>query len=235
MPSCVMSKCAGVSRSLVQFTRSASNRSWLEVDLEQQQATKALAKLRALRPSTLTTSLSAASLLPLEDAEDADRLFDYDYDRERLPPSPFSSRSRIKSGRTSPTSPRYGPDAGDDTDDDDMRLLSASLLFSSASLGSTSRLLRPPTSASARTSNAFTDFSRTTTVSSLFAPRPWYMQPTKINDYASPRRYGKVKAFGSSPSRFPTPRHSFFGTIGTTPGTSDGSTYVSSTGIWSTP
>ena len=168
--------------------------------------------------------------------------FLYDYLGEGLPPSPFSPRNRFSARRDA----RRGGGGGGGTRPARERSrstetlstsISSSTLQSSSSFGALdtagawadeSSLLTFGSRVSSP-STASAVLSRTQSASAFGTPRPWYLQPKAL-----PRRYGAVRAFGSSPSRFPTPRTSFFGCPSTTRGTYDGSTAHLPGGIWST-
>ena len=168
--------------------------------------------------------------------------FLYDYLGEGLPPSPFSPRNRFSARRDA----RRGGGGGGGTRPARERSrstetlstsISSSTLQSSSSFGAldtagawadeSSLLTFGSRMSSPSTASAV--LSRTQSASAFGTPRPWYLQPKAL-----PRRYGAVRAFGSSPSRFPTPRTSFFGCPSTTRGTYDGSTAHLPGGIWST-
>lgn len=190
------------------YTRASSNRSWLETNLAWQAATKELSRQRGLLPSSQSTRYTSDILLADEEEAAVAQLsgegasYFYDYEAEQLPPSPFSPRSRISSrgnvggahlrsasreGLVSASEPKL-----DGTFDQAPSWADTSLL-SYASRGSSF-------------SSKVQHLSRTQSVSAFGKPRPWHLQPNAL-----PRRYGVVRSFGTSPSRFPRPWSPLFG------------------------
>ena len=246
------------SKRLGRYTRHASNRSWLEVDLEWQQSMKNKARELNIRPYSLTTTANFSNRPPDVDGWTASAVGDgeddegytsasYDYEGEGLPPSPFSPRVSPRASKTAPTggspspnaSPSASPSRGGSPETSPSRL--------SIWEGESSVLLRSPTSTSSifsrPGSRSVCALSRTQSASSFGTPRPWHAQPTtycggQVNTLR--RRYGNVKAFGSSPTRFPKARSETVttgGAICTARGGYDGSTahLHGCSGIWSFP
>lgn len=219
------------------YTRGSSNRSWLEKNLEWQRSMKQVTKARGLLASSQSSRHTSHALQADVEGRDANLSSQdgtsclYDYEGEGLPPSPFSPRSRI-SARGS----RRHDSSSSSTARQRARSAELSMSVSASSFDATgswadeSLLTSGSRISSPSSSVTSCSLSRTQSASSFGQPRPWHMQPNAL-----PRRYGAVKAFGSSPSRFPaSQRSSFFGCPSTTRGTYDGSTAFLGSGIWST-
>ena len=110
------------SKRLGRYTRHASNRSWLEVDLEWQQSMKTKARELNIRPYSLTTTANFSNRPPDVDGWTASAVGDgeddegytsasYDYRRIHLPPSPFSPRVSPRASKTAPTGGSPSPNA----------------------------------------------------------------------------------------------------------------------------